>query len=147
MAFESRFTKLTHLWNRISDQPISCHWSLCIPPEKIRKPEVFWCFQMVQKETSGMKWVIKDYAKHLWYSMELFANIALCFSIIASARLFSLVWDLFSKTFRLLYSIYPFHTNVSLLYPLKTSKNVWFYEVFKVYRNETLVWNELINHY
>ena len=97
MAFESRFTKLTHLWNRISDQPISCHWSLCIPPEKIRKPEVFWCFQMVQKETSGMKWVIKDYAKHLWYSMELFANIALCFSIIASARLFSLVRSFFKN--------------------------------------------------
>ena len=27
------------------------------PPENIRKPLVFWCFQGVQKETSGLKWV------------------------------------------------------------------------------------------
>ena len=26
-------------------------------PENIRKPEVFWCFQGVSKETSGLKWV------------------------------------------------------------------------------------------
>ena len=30
---------------------------LLIPPENIRKPEVFWCFQGVSKEISGMKWV------------------------------------------------------------------------------------------
>ena len=34
-----------------------CNWSLCIPPENIRKPLVFWCFQVVWKESSGMKWV------------------------------------------------------------------------------------------
>ena len=38
---------------------ISCHWSLSIPPENIEKPEVFWCFQGVSKETSGMMWVNK----------------------------------------------------------------------------------------
>ena len=37
--------------------PISCQWTLLIPPENIRKPEVFWCFQGVSKEISGMKWV------------------------------------------------------------------------------------------
>ena len=44
--------------------PISCHWSLSIPPENIRKPEAFWCFRGgggggggVSKEISGMKWV------------------------------------------------------------------------------------------
>ena len=37
------------------------HWSLSIPPENIRKPEVFWCFHGVQKETSGMKWT-----NHCW---------------------------------------------------------------------------------
>ena len=36
---------------------ISCHWSLWIPPENIRKPQVFWCFQGLSKEISGMKWV------------------------------------------------------------------------------------------
>ena len=30
--------------------------SLAIPPENIRKPKVF-CFQGVEKEISGMKWV------------------------------------------------------------------------------------------
>ena len=30
---------------------------LSIPPENIRKPKVYWCFQEVLKETNGMKWV------------------------------------------------------------------------------------------
>ena len=37
----------------------------------------------------------------------------------------------------------PFSTNVPLLYPLKTSKNHWFSEVFSGYRSGTLVENEL----
>ena len=37
--------------------PISCHWSLSIPPENIRKPEAFGYFRGVSKEISGMKWV------------------------------------------------------------------------------------------
>ena len=37
--------------------PISSQWSLSIPPENIRKPLVFWCFQGISKENSGMKWV------------------------------------------------------------------------------------------
>ena len=36
---------------------ISCHWSLLIPPQNIRKSEVFWCFQGVSKEIRDMKWV------------------------------------------------------------------------------------------
>ena len=28
-------------------QPISCHWSLSIPPENIRKPELFWWLKKV----------------------------------------------------------------------------------------------------
>ena len=36
------------------DVPISCHWSLFIPSENIRKTEVFfWCFQGVSTEISG----------------------------------------------------------------------------------------------
>ena len=31
--------------------PISCHWSLLIPPENIREPLVFRCFQGVSKRT------------------------------------------------------------------------------------------------
>ena len=36
---------------------ISCHRFLSIPPANIRKPQVFWYFQKVLIETSGMKWV------------------------------------------------------------------------------------------
>ena len=30
--------------------------------------------------------------------------------------------------------INPFHTNVPFLYPLKTSENLWFFDVFRGYR-------------
>ena len=33
------------------------HATGLLPLENVRKPEVFWYFQGVQKETSGMKWV------------------------------------------------------------------------------------------
>ena len=36
--------------------PYSSHWYLAIPRESTRKPEVF-CFQRVQKQSSGIKWV------------------------------------------------------------------------------------------
>ena len=39
------------------------HGSLLIPPENIRKPVVFWCFQGVSKEISGMKWVKQNIVK------------------------------------------------------------------------------------
>ena len=38
------------------DYLISCLWSLLIRPENKKKPLVFWCFQGVSKEISGMKW-------------------------------------------------------------------------------------------
>ena len=44
-------------------QPISCRCALSIPPQNIRKPEVFWCSQWGQKETSGIKW---DKIAALW---------------------------------------------------------------------------------
>ena len=34
--------------------------------------------------------------------------------------------------------INPFHVNLSLLYPLKNSENVWFSDVFREYRNEAM---------
>ena len=58
-----------------------CHWSLSICPENIRKPEVFWCYLGVSKETIGIKWVerlllwklpVKDISKNF-----AFPNIAL----------------------------------------------------------------------
>ena len=41
------------------------------------------------------------------------------------------------------YWINPYSTNVSLLYPLKTSENLRFSDVFRGYRSETLVENRL----
>ena len=35
--------------------------------------------------------------------------------------------------------INPFYANVPFLYPLKTSENLWFSDVFRGYRNGTLV--------
>ena len=41
------------------------------------------------------------------------------------------------------YWINPYSTNVSLLYPLKTSENLRFFDVFSGYGSETLVENRL----
>ena len=38
----------------------------------------------------------------------------------------------------------PFSTNVPLLYPLKTSENLWFFRVFRGCRSGTLIGNRLI---
>ena len=38
-------------------QPFSCQCSFPIPPENIRKSDIFCCFQGLEKETSEMKWV------------------------------------------------------------------------------------------
>ena len=35
----------------------------------------------------------------------------------------------------------PFHASISFLYPLKTSEKLWFSNVFRGYRNETLTRN------
>ena len=43
--------------------------------------------------------------------------------------------------------INPFCTNVLFLYPLKTSQNLWFSDVFREYRNGTLAWKGLIWKY
>ena len=37
----------------------------------------------------------------------------------------------------------PFHANVPFLYPLKTSENQRFFDVFRGYRNGTLEWTKL----
>ena len=41
--------------------------------------------------------------------------------------------------------IIPFHAIFLFLYPLKTSENQTFSEVFRGYGNETLVWNKLVS--
>ena len=42
---------------------------------------------------------------------------------------------------------HPFQGNVPFLYPLKTSKNQRFSDVFREYRNKKLAWNELPNEF
>ena len=39
----------------------------------------------------------------------------------------------------------PFLVNVLFLHPLKTSENLWFSNIFRGYRNGTLLWNGLKN--
>ena len=64
-----------YYWHRPSMLlPNSCHWSLSIPPECSRKPEVF-CFQGGQKETSGMKWV--DH-RHILGGYDLLQSRIIC---------------------------------------------------------------------
>ena len=46
------------LENTLPINPLT--WFLSIPPETIRKPEVFLRFQGVWKETSVMKWISDD---------------------------------------------------------------------------------------
>ena len=46
--------------NTKMSEPISCYWSLLIPPENIRKPLIFRCFQGVSKKTSGVKWINQE---------------------------------------------------------------------------------------
>ena len=41
------------MWSITLSMPLS----LSISPTNIKKPLVFWCFQGVEKEISGMKWV------------------------------------------------------------------------------------------
>ena len=43
------FIRYSYFHHFKSSQSISCHWSLSIPPENIRKSEVFWGFQGVSK--------------------------------------------------------------------------------------------------
>ena len=41
---------------------------LFLPPENIRKPEIFWCFHGVLKVISGMKWVnIQSHSHHVFH--------------------------------------------------------------------------------
>ena len=61
------YITLSQMWNGSTAlhcfllvQPISCYWFLSLQHENIRKPEVFLCFQGVQKETCGMIWVEKE---------------------------------------------------------------------------------------
>ena len=42
-----------------------------------------------------------------------------------------------------IYRLNPFQANVPYLYPLKTSGNLWFSDVFRGYRKGTLAWNGL----
>ena len=48
-------------------------------------------------------------------------------------------------TFSLNNSLNLFQANVPFLNSLKTPENLWFSEVFRVYRKGTLAWNGLIN--
>ena len=56
---------------------------------------------------------------------------------------FAPLWNSFKSNT----SINPFQTNAPFLYPLKTSENLQFSDVFRGYRKGTLAWNWLIIFY
>ena len=61
-------------------------------------------------------------------------------TLITFLRHYKFVWKILDQFF-----FNPFHANGPFLYPLKTLENLWFYDVFRGYRNdEILTWNELI---
>ena len=43
----------------------------------------------------------------------------------------------------LVFSIHPFHATDLFCYPLKTSENLWFYNVFREYWKRSVAWNGL----
>ena len=67
-------------------------------------------------------------------------------SYLISFQNFSIFWDIFLyfNHYIQIFYISSFHANAPFLYPLKTSENIWFSDVFREYRNETLAWNGLI---
>ena len=95
---------------------LSCHWSLLIPPENIRKPPVFWFFQGVSKEISDMKWVSNDWSSSLSHQPIMIASYCENFILVASIR--------FSDTFSEIYYILHFCFVIAFYFelPLKFSR-------------------------
>ena len=61
----------TGLTIKLLEQP----WSLSIPRENIGKPNVFWCFQGVPKETSNLPWVNHKNSRLISKNPELITKI------------------------------------------------------------------------
>ena len=77
-GFSIHYTKMKFSMNSFHATDLS----LSIPPENIKKSEIFRCFQGVQKEKIGMKWVknycrfIQIYQKSFFLCHELFYFLA-----------------------------------------------------------------------
>ena len=69
------------------------------------------------------------------------ANVVLFFTLKNFVCILLLVKNI--SAFWQYFLINPFSTNVPLPYPLKTSENLWFSDIFRGYRSGTLVENRL----
>ena len=118
---------LTWIKSKNKGQVCSCHFltdfmslvSFYNLLKTSEKPDIFWCFQGVLKQTSGMKWlngsknVVKGYkrlSKHFLKYCEV-------------------TWN--EKEFKGFNLVNQFYATVLFLYPMKTSKNLWFSDVIR----------------
>ena len=69
-------------------------------------------------------------------------------------RIVRISWDLFIAVLfyfgnMTLYSAFinPFHATDLFWYPLKTSENLWFSDVFRGYQKRSVAWNELMGKF
>ena len=91
---------------------------LSIPPENIRKPEIFWRFQGdIERSRSSVFIVNFEDISHLFL---VFLLLTFSKQILAGIGLHSVI-----LTFD------PFHAAELFLYPLKIWGNLWFSDVFK----------------
>ena len=104
-----RNSKYGH-FSRIKEHETLTHFRslpLSIPPENIRKPEVFQCFQWLEKMNIGRKF-IKRSSSRFFLKLVKYLRAAI-----------------FQKTCKWETSVFnPFLNNISILYqPLKTPEN------------------------
>ena len=128
-----------------STLPLIRSWSLSVSPENSRKPTVFWCFQGVTKETSGMKWInvtlhiLLRYTVTIWQHKSILTHSAAGIYMLKvnnkntrtrceiGSKLTIKIrhWTCNSRLgLSQFYSYYPFHAYIPFLYSLKTSKKL-----------------------
>ena len=142
--------------------------SLSIPPENIIKPEVFWCFQGVQKETVAWNGLKSSKFKGLNFMFcsayiryfiigDFFFIVCIFFSFLATDMVtlfFGKICGICLWPICLRSSLFIKRVRVDCILrywvlnlfwandPLETQEKLWF-SVFRGYRKGTFVWNDL----
>ena len=70
-----------------------------------------------------------------------------CYSVLVSVRFSNVFRGCRKRSVTWLKWVNLFHVNVPFLYPLKTSENLWFSDVFSGYKNGTLAWKNVFREY
>ena len=94
----------------------------------------------------GVLWIIQNFAEQQFFGHETFTIH--CFYEKISFNRFSIwtksdslsIWEyVISSGQHILYI--PFHATDLFWYPLKTSENFWFFDVFRGYQKRSVAWN------